>query len=125
MRKGDDSDLDALKRCRLDAEEYATRQVDSAVRKGRRRRFTMFPELWIERLEGARHASTYRVALRILQRNRQCRGRPFPLPNNIGGVSRWAKSTALRELEKAGLVRLERRERKSPLVLAVTLDEED
>ena len=125
MRKGDDSDLDALKRCRLDAEEYATRQVDSAVRKGRRRRFTMFPELWIERLEGARHVSTYRVALRILQRNRQYEGQPFPLPNNIGGVSRWAKSTALKELEKAGLVQLERRKRKSPLVTGVMLDEEN
>ena len=125
MSDDGDSDVDLLKRCRLGVDDSAARQVDSAVRKTRRRRFTIFPELWIERLEGARHASTYRVALRILQRNRQCRGRPFPLPNNIGGVSRWAKSTALRELEKAGLVRLERRERKSPLVLAVTLDEED
>ena len=125
MRKGDDSDLDVLKRCRLDAEEYATRRIDSAVRKRRRRRFIIIPEMWIERLEGARHVSTYRVALRILQRNRQCEGQPFPLPNSIGGVSRWAKSTALKELEKAGLVQLERRKRKSPLVTGVMLDEEN
>jgi hypothetical protein len=125
MRKGDDSDLDALKRCRLDAEEYATRRIDSAVRKSRRRRFIIIPELWIERLEGARHASTYRVALRILQRNRQSRGQPFLLPNNIGGVSRWAKSTALVELEEAGLIQVERRNRKSPLVTAVMLEEKD
>ena len=125
MRKSDDSDLDVLKRCRLDAEEFTARRIDSAVRKGRRRRFIIIPEMWIERLEGARHVSTYRVALRILQRNRQCEGQPFPLPNNIGGVSRWAKSTALKELEKAGLVQLERRKRKSPLVTGVTLDEED
>ena len=125
MRKRDDSDLDALKRCRLDAEEYATRRIDSAVRKRRRRRFIIIPEMWIERLEGARHVSTYRVALRILQRNRQWEGQPFPLPNNIGGVSRWAKSTALKELEKAGLVQLERRKRKSPLVTGVMLDEEN
>ena len=125
MRKGDDSDLDALKRCRLDAEEYATRRIDSAIRKRRRRRFIIIPEMWIERLESARHVSTYRVALRILQRNRQCEGQPFPLPNNIGGVSRWAKSTALKELEKAGLVELERRKRKSPLVTGVMLDEEN
>ena len=125
MRKGDDSDLDELKRCRLDAEEYATRRIDSAIRKRRRRRFIIIPEMWIERLEGTRHVSTYRVALRILQRNRQCEGQPFPLPNNIGGVSRWAKSTALKELEKAGLVQLERRKRKSPLVTGVMLDEEN
>jgi hypothetical protein len=125
MRKSDASDLDVLKRCRLDTEEFTTRRIDSTVRKRRRRRFIIIPEMWIERLEGARHVSTYRVALRILQRNRQCEGQPFPLPNNIGGVSRWAKSTALKELEKAGLVQLERRKRKSPLVTRVLLDEEN
>ena len=122
MMKGD---LDVLKRCRLDAKEFTARRIDSAVRKRRRRRFIIIPEMWIERLEGTRHVSTYRVALRILQRTRQCEGQPFPLPNNIGGVSRWAKSTALKELEKAGLVQLERRKRKSPLVTGVMLDEEN
>ena len=125
MRKSDDSDLDVLKWGRLDAEQFTARRIDSTVRKRRRRRFIIIPEMWIERLEGARHVSTYRVALRILQRNRQCEGQPFPLPNNIGGVSRWAKSTALKELEKAGLVQLERRKRKSPLVTGVMLDEEN
>ena len=125
MRKSDDSDLDVLKWGRLDAEQFTARRIDSTVRKRRRRRFIIIPEMWIERLEGARHVSTYRVALRILQRNRQYEGQPFPLPNNIGGVSRWAKSTALKELEKAGLVQLERRKRKSPLVTGVMLDEEN
>jgi hypothetical protein len=125
MRKSDDSDLDVLKRYRLDAKEFTARRIDSTVRKRRRRHFIIIPEMWVERLEGARHVSTYRVALRILQRNRQYEGQPFPLPNNIGGVSRWAKSTALKELERAGLVQLERRKRKSPLVTGVMLDEEN
>jgi hypothetical protein len=125
MSEGGGSDLDALKRCRLGADETVARRIDSIVRKSRRKRYVQFPQLWIERLEGVRHVSTYRVALRILQRHRQYRGRPFPLPNNIGGVSRCGKSTALVELEEAGLIQVERRNRKSPLVTAVMLDEED
>jgi hypothetical protein len=125
MSEGGGSDLDTFKRCRLGADQNAGRRIDSVIRKRRRERFVIVPELWVERLEGTRHVSTYRVALRVLERNRQRKGQPFPLPNNIAGVSRWAKSTALKDLEKAGLVRLERRERKSPVVTAVMLDEED
>ncbi|SHI11876.1 hypothetical protein SAMN05443248_8370 [Bradyrhizobium erythrophlei] len=116
-----DPELDLLKQCRLgpEFEPDAARRIDSMIDKKRRQRFVMFPQQWIERLSGARHIATYRVALRVLQRHGQCRGRPFPLPNNIEGVNRWAKSMALSELEQLGLIRVERRVRKSPLVAVV------
>jgi hypothetical protein len=123
MTEDRDSELDLLRRCRLgrDFEPEPARRIDSSIDKKRRKRFVIFPQLWIERLERAHHIATYRVALRVLQRHGQCGGRPFPLPNNIEGVGRWAKSVALSELEQLGLIRLERRNRKSPLVTAVTL----
>jgi hypothetical protein len=124
MNESGDPELDLLKRCRLGAEFQAepTRRVDSTIDKTRRKRFVIFPQLWIERLQTARYVATYRVAFRVLQRHAQCRGQPFPLPNNIEGVGRWAKWAALSELEQLGLIRLERRSRKSPLVTVVTLD---
>lgn len=121
MTEEQDSELDLLKQCRLEPEfePSAARRIDSAIDKKRRQRFVMFPQLWIERLRTARHIATYRVALRVLQRSWQSRGQPFPLPNNIEGVGRWAKWAALSELEQLGLIRLERRDRKSPLVTVV------
>jgi hypothetical protein len=121
----DDSDLAMLKRCRL-GPEFASepaRRIDSTIDKKRWRRFVKFPGLWTERLAKARHIATYRVALRVLQKHWQGRGRPFPLPNNIEGVTRWAKSAALAELEQFGLIRLERRLRKSPVVTVVVVGE--
>jgi hypothetical protein len=116
------SDTDVLKQCRLTPEtEGAVRRVDSTVRQRRRQRFVKFPELWIERLANAHHIATYRVALWLLHKQWQYKGRPFPVPNTIGGVKRDAKSDALFELEKLGLISLERRGRKSPLVTVMML----
>ena len=124
MSETDGPDLDLFKQCRLAPgfEAESTRRVDSAIDKRRRKRFVIFPQLWIERLASARHIATYRVALRVLQRNGQTRGKTFPVPNNIEGVGRWAKSAALSELEQLGLICLERRERKSPIVTVLTMD---
>lgn len=124
MAEDCDPELGLLKECRLDPHfaPDAARKIESGVAKKRRTRFVIFPQLWIERLSGARHIATYRVALRVLQKHGQARGQPFPLPNNIEGVGRWAKSTALSELEQLGLIHVERRDRKSPLVAVVTPD---
>jgi hypothetical protein len=121
MSEDYDAELDLLKQCRLgpEFEPDAARRVESTIDKKRRQRFVIFPQPWIERLSEARHISTYRVALRVLQRHGQCGGRPFPLPNNIEGVGRWAKSAALSELEELGLIRVERRQRKSPVVTVI------
>ena len=124
MTEGHDPERDLLKQCQLgpEFESVASRRIESSIDKKRRQRFVKFPFLWVEQLSRAHHIATYRVALRVLQRHGQCRGRPFPLPNNIEGVGRWAKWAALSELEQLGLIRLERRNRKSPLVTVLTLD---
>jgi hypothetical protein len=47
----------------------------------------------------------------------------IPLPNRTLaslGVTRWAEQRALRNLERAGLIRVEYRGRKSPLVTLLT-----
>jgi hypothetical protein len=121
MSEEHDLELGLLKQCRLgiDLAPDAARRIESNIDKKRRERFVIFPQLWIERLSGARHIATYRVALRVLQKHGQSRGQPFSLPNNIQGVGRWAKSVALSELEQLGLIRVERRGRKSPIVTVV------
>jgi DNA-binding FadR family transcriptional regulator len=80
------------------------------------------PGPWVELLVSARHISTYRVALYLLHRNWKEGGRSSPLANGVVeeyGVSRRQKWEALRELERLGLVQVERRPRKSPLVTVI------
>jgi hypothetical protein len=115
-----------LKRLALTPEQILTlgRPV-SVSRKMRKRheRFVMVPWAWVERLARARFTATYRVALHILYRHWEGGGEPFTLSNGavaMGGVGRRAKWRALRELEQFGLITIERRKRKTPLI-AVTV----
>jgi hypothetical protein len=86
----------------------------------RRRYFVMVPWMWIERLVDARHIATYRVALHVLYQDWKGGSKPFTLSNSaVMGVSRWQKWRALRELERLGLVTIERRKRKAPLITAI------
>lgn len=85
----------------------------------RRKGFTMVPGLWQERLTKARRIATYRVALHILRRHFESGGEPFTLSNGaaaLEGVTRWRKWEALAELEKLGLITVERRKRRSPRI---------
>ena len=83
----------------------------------RQKRFVKLPYLWIDRLAVAKRMATYRVAHHILRKNFERSGQSFPLPNGIvPGVDRSAKHDALRELERLGLIRVERRPNKSPVI---------
>jgi hypothetical protein len=85
----------------------------------RREHFIQVPGIWKERLTKVRYISTYRVALHVLMRDFETRGKPFTLSNGalaLENVSRLQKWRALSELEAAGLIRIERRERKTPQV---------
>jgi hypothetical protein len=111
----DSSDLENL---RLPPGVTVRRLVPNNVQK-RSTQFVKVPHWWIERLARARHISTYRVALHVLFLDWKSRGQPFVLGNRAmaeEGVSRWRKWDGLRELEHLGLVTIERRKRKSPLV---------
>jgi hypothetical protein len=94
-------------------------EAKSMSGKGQRRRgpFIKFPLTWEAALEGAsRH--TYALALRLLHLWWQHKG-PFPLSNGkLGerGISRFAKWRALVELKRRGLVSVERRPRRSPII---------
>jgi hypothetical protein len=83
----------------------------------KRQHFTMVPGIWAERLTRARFIATYRVALHLLYQHWWQRGQSFTLSNGaIASVSRRMKWRALAELEQLGLVSIERRPRKSPII---------
>jgi hypothetical protein len=89
----------------------------------RRQQFVMVPWTWIEKLATARYVATYRVALHVLYRHWKGQGEPFTLSNGamlMEGVARGTKWRALRELERLGLIAIERRPRKSPRITMVS-----
>jgi hypothetical protein len=88
--------------------------------KKRNQNFTMVPHTWQKRLaDGATCASTYRLALELLYRDWKNGGHPIRLANQgleVVGLTRHQKTRALTELEDLGLVTVERRVKKSPIV---------
>jgi hypothetical protein len=85
-----------------------------------RRQYVQFPWAWVERLQAAKRISTYRLALLLVYEHWRTGGRPIVLSNIASkqeGLTRWSKWNALVELEKLGLVRVERHSRKSPRLL--------
>jgi hypothetical protein len=82
-----------------------------------RRQYVQFPWAWVERLQVVKRISTYRLALLLVYEHWRTGGRPIVLSNALvmaEGVSRRTKWNALVELERLGLVRVERRSRRSP-----------
>jgi hypothetical protein len=82
-----------------------------------RRHYVQFPWAWVERLQAARRVSTYRLALLLAYEHWRTGGRPIVLTNALSmaeGLSRRSKWRALAELETLGLVKVERKRRRSP-----------
>jgi hypothetical protein len=80
----------------------------------RRHKFIMVPLSWADRLEGAT-GQTYQVALVLLFEGWKAKNAPIKVGNDKAG-SRQSKWRALAELEQRGLIRVERRPNKAPLV---------
>jgi hypothetical protein len=82
--------------------------------------FTKMPKLWVEQLAGIQaHGSTYRVALFLLHEVWKTGNRVVKLTNIAlakAKVGREGKAVALRELRKAGLVSVEQRPNRNPIV---------
>jgi hypothetical protein len=81
--------------------------------------FVQVPGFWVDRLKKPRCAATYPLALQLLRLAWRTGGSSIELSNErltVQGVNRWGKWRALAELEKLGLVIVERRRRKSPCV---------
>ena len=118
MEKDDPFDLEKLM---LNQEKMMAYFGKSAAPKAKRReQFTLVPDVWKERLaEGTANCGTYKLALALLHRDWKNDGRPVRLANKgleADGLNRKQKYRALTDLERLGLVTVERRFRKSPTV---------
>jgi hypothetical protein len=116
--KPDPLDLDNL-RYQPGDKQWAA--VPKKIRQ-RRQQFVLVPWTWAERLAQSRSANTYRVALTLLFLHWKATGGPIKLANGMlatDGVSRWSKWRALEELEQFGLVTINRRQRKSPIITLI------
>jgi hypothetical protein len=114
MTGGDPFDLENL---RLRAELREQLITPKKIRK-RREQFVVVPWTWIERLKGA-DGQTYRVAMYLLHLHWKGNGCPIKLANGMltmDGVPRETKRRALQDLERRGLIAVERYPRKSPVV---------
>jgi hypothetical protein len=92
--------------------------VPKRLRK-QRERFVQVPLTLIETLGRISRDKTLVVACLLLHEHWRQRGRPVKVPNGMLatlGVGRGAKRRALEKLEAAGLISIERRDNKSPIV---------
>jgi hypothetical protein len=108
-------DEDWLKNYRLPSGAMVS--MPAKIRK-RKEHFVMVPWTWVEKLNGA-HGQTYRLALHLLYLHWREKGAPVKLPNGmlaIDGVSRQSKWRALIDLERRGLIQVERRPSRSPII---------
>ena len=109
----DPFDLDAL---RLAPNQLRTIPPRKILK--RREHFVLVPFGWLERLEGA-SGKVYSLALHLLYRHWRAKGQPFTLSNGalkMDGISRASKWRGLAELERRGLISIEHRDRKSPVI---------
>jgi hypothetical protein len=80
--------------------------------------FTMVPEAWLGRLRGTSNA-TFRLAIVLLRLNYKHNGHAFKFANSAleeAGVSANSKLRGLKELEGLGLIAVDRRGFKSPVI---------
>ena len=110
-----------LKRHRLTPEmtQLAAVSPRRVVARRKSQHFVKVPVLWVERLAESHHLATYRLALHLLYRSWKTGSHSVALPNVplvAEGIARGTKWRALRELERLGLVVIERRQRKAPRV---------
>jgi hypothetical protein len=94
------------------------RAIEPRKLEKRRKHFVRVPWHWVEALKGAT-GQTCLLALHLLYLHWKGNCAPIKLANGmleIDGINRWSKWRALSELERRGLVTVERRRSRSPLV---------
>jgi hypothetical protein len=95
-------------------------QVRKSKRKGWQRVCTVLPREWELRLLRAKRISTYRLAIELLYLHWYGNGKPITVSGKVAQavkISARSKWEALAELERLGLVEVDRRPRKSPRVV--------
>jgi hypothetical protein len=112
----DDLDLENL---RLSADiVLSSRAVEPRKLEKRRKHFVKLPWTWAEALSGA-SGKTWELVVQLLYLHWKGKGAPIKLANGMlenDGIDRFAKWRALKELERRGLVTIERRHARSPLI---------
>lgn len=116
----DDDDPYDLNKLRLDPQKLTTPYVPTKIRQ-RREQFVRTPMLWKEKLgeKPLATGSTHQVALHLLYLHWKNSGKSFTFANGMlkyDGISRFSKWRALADLERRGLIIIERRTRRSPIV---------
>jgi hypothetical protein len=115
----DDIDIEKL---RVDPEfiqQMAGGPDGKSKRKGWRRNFTLVPREWELRLLGAKRVVTYKLGAELLYRHWLGGGKSIAVTNavaNAANLSARSKSNALTELERLGLITVDRSLRRSPQV---------
>jgi hypothetical protein len=88
--------------------------------KSQRGQFVRVPLMWVNQLKAARCIGSYRLALHLLFQHWKSGSTPIKLSTavlaKLGLGSRKTKRRALLELERLGLISVERRPKKSPTV---------
>jgi len=90
----------------------------------KRETFVKVPLWWIERAAHATRAPQAFVCVWLLHLAWKTKSTTFPVPNGLleaRGIDRRAKYRALAALEAAGMITVDQRDRKTPIVSLVTL----
>ena len=90
---------------------------NASRRKGWQRNYTLVPREWELRLLGAKRISSYRLAIELLYLHWHGKGKPVSVSSKVAQaakISARSKWEALAELERLGLIEVDRRPRKSP-----------
>jgi hypothetical protein len=90
-----------------------------ATLKKRREQFVMVPLWWAAQAAAATRTRRAYVWIWLLRLSWEHKSTSFPLPNDRlerAGINRKSKWIVLTQLEAAGLIKIERRGRKSPII---------
>ena len=104
-----DDPFDDLEKLRIPPDQIRTVTPRKILK--RRGHFIQVPFSWMEKLRGA-SGQTYALAMHLQYLHWKDNGKPIKLANGmlkIDGIDRFAKWRALPELERRGLVSIERR----------------
>jgi hypothetical protein len=103
------------------------RELEEAApvkRKQKAEPFVKVPLWWITAATKATNNHKALVCIELLYASWKAKSLTFPLPNarlQKGGITRETKRRALRDLERSGLIIVERPSRKTPIVTLILL----
>ena len=117
------SDDDIWNKLRIDPAKLAAPYIPTKIGK-RREQFVKLPLRWYEKLANPppKCRCTCLVAMYVLHQHWKGEAKPFKLANGMleyDGISHDSKTRALKELEQRGLVAVDWRDRKSPIITQV------